>query len=54
MLVGHTGSMPGFLAACFVDRERRTGAVVLANATTGLQPHELAITLLDELEPAAS
>ena len=50
MLVGHTGSMPGFLAACFVDRERRTGAVVLANATTGLQPNELAATLLDELE----
>jgi CubicO group peptidase (beta-lactamase class C family) len=50
MLVGHTGSMPGFLAACFVDRERRTGAVVLANATTGLQPNELAAALLDELE----
>ena len=50
MLVGHTGSMPGFLAACFVDRERRTGAVVLANATTGLQPNELAGDLLDELE----
>ena len=50
MLVGHTGSMPGFLAACFVDRGRRTGAVVLANATTGLQPNELAADLLDELE----
>jgi CubicO group peptidase (beta-lactamase class C family) len=50
MLVGHTGSMPGFLAACFVDRDRRTGAVVLANATTGLQPNELAGDLLDELE----
>ena len=25
MLVGHTGSMPGFLAGCFVDRARRTG-----------------------------
>ena len=50
MLVGHTGSMPGFLAACFVDRDRRTGAVVLANATTGLQPNELAGDLLEELE----
>jgi CubicO group peptidase (beta-lactamase class C family) len=50
MLVGHTGSMPGFLAACFVDRERRTGAVVLANATTGVAPNELAVDLLDELE----
>ena len=42
MLVGHTGSMPGFLAACFVDRPRRTGAVVLTNATTGLAPGGLA------------
>jgi D-alanyl-D-alanine carboxypeptidase len=50
MLVGHTGSMPGFLAACFVDRPRRTGAVVLSNATTGLAPGELARDLLEELE----
>ncbi len=50
MLVGHTGSMPGFLAGCFVDRSRRTGAVVLTNATTGLVPAELVVGLLDELE----
>lgn len=50
MLVGHTGSMPGFLAGCYVDRPRRTGAVVLANATTGLVPAELVTALLDELE----
>ncbi|GAB3789089.1 serine hydrolase domain-containing protein [Nocardioides ungokensis] len=50
MLVGHTGSMPGFLAGCFVDRTRRTGAVVLTNATTGLVPADLAVGLLDELE----
>jgi D-alanyl-D-alanine carboxypeptidase len=50
MLVGHTGSMPGFLAACFVDRPRRTGAVVLCNATTGLAPGEVARDLLEELE----
>ena len=50
MLVGHTGSMPGFLAGCFVDRTRRTGAVVLTNATTGLVPADLAVDLLDELE----
>jgi CubicO group peptidase (beta-lactamase class C family) len=49
-LVGHTGSMPGFLAACFVDRDRRTGAVLLTNATTGLGPGVLARDLLDELE----
>jgi CubicO group peptidase (beta-lactamase class C family) len=36
-LVGHGGSMPGFLAGVFVDREERTGAVSLANTTTGLE-----------------
>lgn len=50
MLVGHSGSMPGFLAACLVDRDRRTAAAVLANATTGASPTDLAITLLEELE----
>jgi D-alanyl-D-alanine carboxypeptidase len=50
MLVGHAGSMPGFLAGCFVDRERRAGAVVLTNATTGLVPAELVTGLLDDLE----
>ena len=50
MLVGHTGSMPGFLAGCFVDRPRRTGAVVLTNATTGLVPADLVVGLLEELE----
>jgi D-alanyl-D-alanine carboxypeptidase len=52
MLVGHTGSMPGFLAACLVDRPRRTGAVVLANATTGLAPGVLARDLLEALQDA--
>ena len=49
-LVGHTGSMPGFVASCLVDRERRTGAVTLANATTGFNPAALATELLEELE----
>lgn len=49
-LFGHTGSMPGFLAACFVDRARRTGAVVLAPATTGFSPAGLVRTVLEELE----
>jgi D-alanyl-D-alanine carboxypeptidase len=49
-LAGHTGSMPGFLATCLVDRRRRTGGVVLANATTGFSPAEAVIGLLDELE----
>ncbi|GAA2556670.1 serine hydrolase domain-containing protein [Pseudonocardia hydrocarbonoxydans] len=36
VLVGHGGSMPGFLAGLWVDREERTGALVLANTTSGL------------------
>lgn len=35
LLVGHTGSMPGFMAGLFVDRARRLGAVTLGNATYG-------------------
>lgn len=35
LFVGHTGSMPGFLAGLFVDRVRRIGAVTLGNATYG-------------------
>ena len=49
-LAGHTGSMPGFLATVLVDRPRRTGGVVLANATTGFSPAECVIGLLEELE----
>lgn len=49
-LVGHGGSMPGFIAACVADRQRRTGAVVLANATTGYSPVLAATELLEELE----
>jgi CubicO group peptidase (beta-lactamase class C family) len=36
--VGHGGSMPGFLAGVFVDREEGTGAVSLANSTSGVDP----------------
>jgi D-alanyl-D-alanine carboxypeptidase len=49
-LAGHTGSMPGFVAACLVDRKRRTGGVVLANATTGWSPADIVVRLLEELE----
>jgi hypothetical protein len=49
-LVGHTGSMPGFLAGLFVDRVRRTGAVVLANGTVGLRAEGLPLDLIDTLE----
>ncbi|MGA9748191.1 MAG: serine hydrolase domain-containing protein [Nocardioides sp.] len=54
MVFGHTGSMPGFLAGLFADRARRTGAVVLANGTSGLRAEALPLELLhtlEELEP---
>jgi CubicO group peptidase (beta-lactamase class C family) len=35
-LTGHGGSMPGFLAGVFVDREEGTGGVSLANTTSGM------------------
>jgi CubicO group peptidase (beta-lactamase class C family) len=49
-LVGHGGSMPGFLAGVFVDREERTGAVSLTNSTTGVDP--LVFGLLADLRAA--
>lgn len=49
-LAGHTGSMPGFLAACLVDRDRRVSGVVLANGTAGYSPAAIVTELLDELE----
>jgi hypothetical protein len=42
--------MPGFLAGLFVDRVRRTGAVCLANGTSGLRCEGLPTDLLAELE----
>ena len=45
-LVGHTGSMPGFLASCFVDPATGEGCVALANATTGLDTDRLPHLLL--------
>lgn len=49
-LVGHSGSMPGFQAGLFVDRDRRTGGVVLANATTGVPTIDVVRDLLERLE----
>jgi CubicO group peptidase (beta-lactamase class C family) len=46
--VGHGGSMPGFLAAVFVDPDQRTGLVSLANGTTGISSAGL-LQLLDEV-----
>lgn len=36
LLVGHTGSMPGFLAALWVSVEDGIGGLVMANATSGV------------------
>jgi CubicO group peptidase (beta-lactamase class C family) len=52
MLVGHSGSVPGFLAGLFVDRGRGTGGVVLANGTEGLATLDLVRDLLETLEEA--
>jgi CubicO group peptidase (beta-lactamase class C family) len=49
-LVGHGGSMPGFLAGVFVDREEQLGAVSLANATAGVDP--LVYGLINDLATA--
>jgi CubicO group peptidase (beta-lactamase class C family) len=46
LLAGHTGSMPGFLAAAFVDQGSSDGVVVLTNATTGVATDRLALDLL--------
>jgi len=50
-LVGHTGSMPGFLATAFVDPNTREGVVALSNATTGVSTDVLARTLLAGEDP---
>jgi CubicO group peptidase (beta-lactamase class C family) len=53
-LVGHTGSMPGFLASLFVDPDSGDGTVAAANATTGLDTGGVPLALLsdDPVEPA--
>lgn len=47
VLVGHGGSMPGFMAALFVDPSSGIGATVLTNATTGVDTQQLAMDLID-------
>ncbi|MFI7588756.1 serine hydrolase domain-containing protein [Spongisporangium articulatum] len=47
-LVGHGGSMPGFLAGLWVDRSAQAGALVLANVTQGLD-HSITRDLLATL-----
>jgi CubicO group peptidase (beta-lactamase class C family) len=50
-LVGHGGSMPGFLAGVFADRQAGLAGLALANATTGLDP-ALLTGLLDIVRTA--
>ena len=46
-LFGHTGSMPGFVAALWVSPDDGLGAVTLANATAGPAVGEIAADLID-------
>ena len=50
-IVGHTGSLPGFLAGMFVDSVSRVGAVVLTNATVGLDPEGICTALIGAAQP---
>ncbi|WP_326671105.1 serine hydrolase domain-containing protein [Streptomyces sp. NBC_01257] len=53
-LVGHTGSLPGFLAALWISVEDDVAAVMFANITSGLLVGEVAAELVDivaEAEP---
>lgn len=47
VMVGHSGTMPGFMAALFVDPGSGIGAVLLTNATTGIDQRAVALALLD-------
>ncbi|MFE3328722.1 serine hydrolase domain-containing protein [Streptomyces sp. NPDC059176] len=54
-LVGHTGSLPGFLACLWTSADEGVATVVLANATSGLLPAAVAADLLRivvDAEPA--
>lgn len=54
-LAGHGGSMPGFLASVVVDPRTTTGALAMANSTTGVGIMTVAfdmLKLLDDYEPA--
>ncbi|MFD0342780.1 serine hydrolase domain-containing protein [Streptomyces sp. NPDC127117] len=53
-LIGHTGSLPGFLAALWISVEDDVAAVVLTNTTAGLMVSGVAADLVDivaEAEP---
>ena len=44
--VGHTGSMPGFVATLWIDPKEHLAAVVLANTTAGIPIAQVAADLL--------
>jgi CubicO group peptidase (beta-lactamase class C family) len=46
ILMGHTGGMPGFVTAVFVERATKTGVVVLSNTMSDFDPADTAATLL--------
>src|SRR5439155_9238247 len=53
-LAGHSGSMPGFLACTLIDENTGTGALTLANTTSGPAIMALVMDLIsitDEREP---
>ena len=47
-LVGHSGSMPGFLASLFIDPDTGVGTVAMANATTGMASEAVPEALLGD------
>lgn len=47
LLIGHTGSMPGFLAALFVDTDSGVGAILLANTGYDLDLEGIARDLIE-------
>jgi CubicO group peptidase (beta-lactamase class C family) len=53
VLVGHTGSMPGFQSTAFADPLNHVGVVALTNATTGFSGSELTAALFSEHTPGA-
>lgn len=49
IISGHTGAMPGFLAALAMDRSARTAVTVFTNVTRGVRPGPLAAEILDDV-----
>ena len=53
--LGHTGSVPGFVAGLFVDRGHRAAGLAVANGATGLRTQAFPVDLLrllQDLEPS--